>query len=161
MIKYKNAEKPETQERRRHRRCAIFWPGQITCRGCSINFDLLDISAGGARIHLSAPLIDTSAVTIRIDRIGEFRAEVVWRGLDDAGLRFLDDDETPPCMKAGSACPPCGALDAALEALETAPCLPSDHPLDRSPGGRPPAGERSRLEHGAIRRVRVWPHVVL
>jgi hypothetical protein len=142
MIKYKTDELPASQERRRHRRCAIFWPGQITCQGCSINFDLLDISAGGARIHLSAPLIDCSPVTIRIDRIGEFRAEVVWRGLDDAGLRFLDDAETPPCMAAGAPQPPCAPLDSATEA---GPCLPADPPTERCrPTPRPANDDRCR-----------------
>ena len=137
MIKYKTDEEVETQERRRHRRCAIFWPGKITCRDCSINFDLLDISAGGARIHLSAPLIDTSPVTVRIDRIGEFRAEVVWRGLDDAGLRFIDDDGEllPPCLQSGTSRPPCGALDRA-------PCFAADPSFGRCAPSRAPANDQ-------------------
>jgi hypothetical protein len=135
MIKYKSQDREDPQERRRHRRCAIFWPGQITCQGCSINFDLLDISAGGARIHLSAPLIDSSPVTVRIDRIGEFRAAIVWRGLDDAGLRFLDEVEEPPCMAAGRTRGPCAALEPARDG---APCLAADPPQDRCrPAPRP------------------------
>ena len=136
MIKYKTEEEIESQERRRHRRCAIFWPGKITCQGCSINFDLLDISAGGARIHLSAPLIDSSPVTVRIDRIGEFRAEVVWRGLDDAGLRFIDEGELlPPCLQTGVSRPPCGALDSA-------PCFAADPGLSLCATTRAPANDR-------------------
>ena len=135
MIKYKADQETDAQERRQHRRCAVFWPGKLSCQGCSINFDLLDISAGGARIHLSAPLIDSSTVTVRIDRIGEFRAEVVWRGLDDAGLRFLDEgDFLPPCMQKGAAGPTCDAIDVP-------PCFAAEPRLNRCASTRAPAND--------------------
>ena len=135
MIKYKPDQETNNQERRQHRRCAIFWPGKLTCQDCSINFDLLDISAGGARIHLSAPLVGKSTVTVRIDRIGEFRAEVVWRGLDDAGLRFLDDsDFLPPCMQKGVSRPPCGAIDVP-------PCFAAEPRLNRCAPNLSPAND--------------------
>jgi hypothetical protein len=78
-------------DRRQHRRCPLNWPGTLHAGGASVALDVVDISAGGAKLSLPLSFEDPGAVVLQIDRIGSFLAEIVWQDGDGAGVRFLDE----------------------------------------------------------------------
>ena len=81
------------EERRRHKRLPVFWTGRISPdngRDRDISVNLMDISAGGARVTMAEPVHGCPMVKLTIDRVGEFFGEVVWEGLGDLGIRFVD-----------------------------------------------------------------------
>ena len=88
------------EDRRQHRRRTMFWTGKLSCESCDdtvISVNLMDISAGGARVMMAEPWYGCAAVKLTIDRIGEFAGQVVWEGSGDVGIRFVDpgyDSET-------------------------------------------------------------------
>jgi len=78
-------------DRRKHHRCGLNWPGMLHAGGASVALDVVDISAGGARISLPLLLDNDGPVVLQIDRIGSFLAEIVWQDGSGAGVRFLDE----------------------------------------------------------------------
>ena len=85
-------------ERRQHKRLPVFWTGRL-CKynghDTDVYVNLMDISAGGARVTMAEPLVGRPLVKLTIDRVGEFFGEVVWEGLGDLGIRFIDPDVGP------------------------------------------------------------------
>ncbi len=61
------------------------------CAGCEI----LDLSVGGARIALAAPMDVPNAVVLEIGQFGSYAAEVAWADYPAFGLRF---EESPDKM---------------------------------------------------------------
>lgn len=83
------------EERRRHKRLPVFWTGRISPdngHDVDISVNLMDISAGGARVTMAEPVHGHPMVKLKIDRVGEFVGEVVWERLGDLGIRFVDPD---------------------------------------------------------------------
>ena len=102
----RNAE-AKAAERRQHRRLPVYWTGKLTeynGHEAEVSVNLMDISAGGARITMAEPLLGKPMVKLTIDRVGEFLGEVVWEGLGDFGIRFVDAD-------GGAAAAPTGDAD--------------------------------------------------
>ena len=93
-------------ERRQHKRLPVFWTGRL-CKynghETEVSVNLMDISAGGARVTMAEPLVGKPMVKLTIDRVGEFFGEVVWEGLGDLGIRFIDPDAHPASAPAGDA----------------------------------------------------------
>ena len=81
-------------ERRRHRRymtriggCLRSGLSDRALRYC----DILDVSANGAQIRTTKPLVADSWVTLGIERLGKVHAQVVWRKGNLAGIQFAAD----------------------------------------------------------------------
>jgi hypothetical protein len=72
----------------------VLWAAQLA-RG-SKRFDcvVVDLSLGGARIHLSQPVTKGEMVILVLDRLGSLRAEIVWQEEQSIGLRFVEDAKT-------------------------------------------------------------------
>lgn len=94
------------EERRQHKRLSVFWTGKLVQddgHEAEISVNLMDISAGGARVTMAEPLQGHPMVKLTIDRVGEFFGEVVWEKLGDLGIRFVDPVATDSSATAGEA----------------------------------------------------------
>lgn len=80
----------ESRTRRKFKRATTLFSGTILCDGRSIAAVVLDVSVNGAKVRLDEALESGTHVKLRIDRLGEFRAEVVWCKQMRVGLKFLD-----------------------------------------------------------------------
>ena len=87
----KAAEKPSVEKsRRRFKRATTLFSGTIICGDRSVEAVVLDVSVNGAKVRLEETLGEDNNVKLKIDRLGEFRAVVVWRKDMRIGLKFLE-----------------------------------------------------------------------
>lgn len=75
-------------------RVQVLWNGGLHAGARSSACRILNVSLGGAKVHVTNPSEIPSPVTLKIDRFGEFYCEIEWREGDYLGLRFLADKET-------------------------------------------------------------------
>ena len=82
----------ELAERRRHSRVSAMWMGTLKARHNFFDCMVIDISAGGAKLAFAEPvsLGVGAAVTLILDRFGNFRGETAWQRGALVGVRFLD-----------------------------------------------------------------------
>ena len=76
---------------RAHERKRILWTGKLHHGDQVLDCQVLDLSAGGARIRTAKPWTASSAVVLVCDHLGPLRAEVRWQRANYAGIRFLED----------------------------------------------------------------------
>jgi len=81
---------PPLGERRSHRRARVLWQGGYSSSDRDVDCVVLEISAGGAKVHVSDPFSCSDTGTLRFPRFGDFRTEVIWRKTNVMGLRFLE-----------------------------------------------------------------------
>ncbi len=74
----------------KHPRYQMLCPGKFYTGGRVVDCDVLNISAGGAKIRLAQPVEAASQVGLRIDRVGEFSGRVAWRDGAILGIDFHD-----------------------------------------------------------------------
>jgi PilZ domain len=87
----------ERQRRRAHKRLPTCLMGSLhTKRDTQIDnlCDVVDFSAGGARVRLVDPMAEISRITLGLRHFGFFPARVVWREGDELGLKFELAPET-------------------------------------------------------------------
>ena len=83
--------RPERQRRRAHKRLRTCLLGSLhTKRDTQIDnlCDVVDFSAGGARVRLVDPMAEISRITLGLRHFGFFPARVVWRDGEELGLKF-------------------------------------------------------------------------
>ena len=78
-------------DRQRHPRHSTMCPGTLFSGDQSVECQVLNISAGGAKIRLAEPVPTDALVRVRIERIGEFTARIAWRNGETIGVEFQDD----------------------------------------------------------------------
>ncbi len=82
---------------RAHSRKPVLWSARAETGAGAIACIALDLSVGGAKLRLSTPLATKQIVTLVIERIGSFRAEVMWCARDGSihscGIHFTDPPE--------------------------------------------------------------------
>lgn len=80
-------------ERRQHRRAHVLRRARIVFRqgNCTIDCVVLDLSAGGARLKFGGWLALPAVFEIHFDSGLARRAEICFRGVDTAGIRFTDE----------------------------------------------------------------------
>jgi len=78
-------------ERRQHRRKPVLWAAELETATQRVDCVVLDVSAQGAKLRVSAPLTPQQVVAVVIERFGRLRGEVVWIGNNLAGVRFTDE----------------------------------------------------------------------
>ena len=54
---------------------------------------VVDISAGGAKVRLAEPLAISSTVVLEIDRLGNLKGEVRWQNHAFVGIGFLESPD--------------------------------------------------------------------
>lgn len=101
---------PPGGERRSRQRARVLWQGGYCASDRDTDCVVLEISAGGARVHVSDPFSCSDTGTLRFPRFGNFRSEVIWRKTNVMGLKFLE----PPRSVAK-------AIQAACPHLSLAP----------------------------------------
>ncbi len=84
------SETANPTDRQKHPRYQTLCPGKFYTGGRVVDCDVLNISAGGAKIRLARQVEATSQVRLRIDRVGEFSGRVAWRDGVILGIEFHD-----------------------------------------------------------------------
>jgi hypothetical protein len=79
---------------RRNVRKRVLWAAKLARGAKRFDCVVVDLSLGGARIHLAQPVTKGEMVTLVLDRLGAIRAEVVWQEEQSIGLHFVDDIKT-------------------------------------------------------------------
>jgi len=90
----------QVAERRRHQRIGVMWMASLRSGGNYVDCLVVDLSCGGARLLLSAPMILGPSVRVEIAAYGTFAASVVWQRNASAGIRF---DAAPAAIAAAFA----------------------------------------------------------
>jgi len=83
----------EAAAQRRTVRKRVLWAARIDVGGRQHDCVVVDLSLGGAKLDLKAPLAHGDKVTLMLERFGSFRAEVAWREEGSCGLRFVEDPQ--------------------------------------------------------------------
>ncbi|HKF70489.1 MAG TPA: PilZ domain-containing protein [Stellaceae bacterium] len=76
----------------------VLWAAELTHGARRFDCVVVDLSLGGARIHLAQPLAKGELVTLVLDRLGALRAEVAWQEEQSIGLSFVDDAKSIAAM---------------------------------------------------------------
>jgi hypothetical protein len=80
------------EERRAHVRKSIVLPAKLETADRQFDCLILDISAGGARLHMSQDISQdfdaAQSVTLTFEGYGTFAARVAWRATAEIGLKF-------------------------------------------------------------------------
>ena len=71
----------------------VLWAARIAHGSTRFDCVVVDLSLGGARIYLAQPFSKGDIVTLKLDRMGALRAEVVWQEGHSIGLQFVDDPQ--------------------------------------------------------------------
>lgn len=79
------------RENRELSRYAVFCDGTLSIDGEEKDCKVLNISAGGAQIHVETPLISDGPYTLRIEKCGELEGKIVWQEDKKSGLLFFVD----------------------------------------------------------------------
>ncbi|MHA1151832.1 MAG: PilZ domain-containing protein [Alphaproteobacteria bacterium] len=91
---FPNQTRPAALERRKHQRHMIRLGGCLRPSNSDQvlrYFDILDVSASGARIWTTKPLAEASWVTLGVEHLGKIHAQVVWQKDNLAGVQFAAD----------------------------------------------------------------------
>ena len=83
--------KEEPTTRRKSVRKRVLWKARIEIEGTMHDCAVVDLSLGGARVHLAKPVAEGTRVRLILERFGAFGADVVWQRDRGIGLRFTDD----------------------------------------------------------------------
>ena len=77
--------------RRAQKRMKVMWSGTVRRGERFAECQVLDISAGGAKIRIAGPCPVRSEVALITDRLGALPGKISWRRGDLAGIEFSED----------------------------------------------------------------------
>jgi len=83
----------QPSEARRFERTTVLWSGQLVFREQIVACVIVNISAGGAMVRSEDSAMFLTSLVLRNSRIGDLAAKVVWRQVEEIGLKFSDDPE--------------------------------------------------------------------
>jgi hypothetical protein len=75
-------------ERRQHPRVGVMWMATLRSGANYYDCVVIDLSSGGAKLALWAPVTLGPTAILEIGAYGSFAASVVWQRADYAGIRF-------------------------------------------------------------------------
>jgi len=78
---------------RRSVRKRVLWAAKLDIGGQGYDCIVVDLSLGGARLNVSAPVLKGEVVVLRLDRFGALAAEVVRQEERSIGIRFVENPE--------------------------------------------------------------------
>lgn len=93
------------QERRKHLRGLVFCSGKIYSGYRVADCQIVNISAGGAKVRVDQAMEHDTPITLAIDQVGELQGEVVWQAGNDLSIRFLDTSSDVATLFADDATP--------------------------------------------------------
>jgi hypothetical protein len=82
--------RPEGDDAALGRRWKTNWPAELVSSAGRISCTILDISSGGARVHLNGAIAASGRVWLHIECVGTIGADIVWRRDDAIGVQFLE-----------------------------------------------------------------------
>lgn len=82
-----------TESRREHLRKKVFLKAELRCGNNAASCDILNMSAGGAKVVTSLKVTTGSSVTLNLDPFGELPGEIVWQNGEEMGINFQKDPE--------------------------------------------------------------------
>lgn len=77
--------------RRKHSRNSVLFKAKILFENQSIDCEILDISAGGARVRGKRQLEYGLSVILNLDPFGEIPCEIAWQKGQNLGMKFQGD----------------------------------------------------------------------
>ena len=83
---------------RKHNRRAVVLPARLDVNGHRHKCTVYDVSLGGVRLKVDAPVMENSQVNVKIKDNSSQSANVVWTAEGFVGLNFI---ENPNTIKAG------------------------------------------------------------
>jgi hypothetical protein len=85
-------ENPESnKENRQYARTSVLWSGMLHAGARGVPCRVHNISPHGAKVRLLEPIDRITRISVKIERFGEFPADVVWQKGDFIGIKFRDD----------------------------------------------------------------------
>jgi len=78
---------------REHQRRRVLWNVKLHQDGRIWGCQVVDISAGGAKVRLTEPLAISSRVVLEIERLGNLKGEVRWQNHAFVGIGFLESPD--------------------------------------------------------------------
>ncbi len=88
------SEAADLKDRHRHPRTGVLCPAKLASGGQAWDCEILDISAGGAKVRLPKPLDPAAEFSLTIGSHGTFPVRVRWQNGPYLGVAFLCDLET-------------------------------------------------------------------
>jgi hypothetical protein len=82
---------PPGAEHRAHRRADVLVAGRLLCGGQWRPCEVVNISAGGARLRAAGDFCAGAELCLDIEACGQFAASVAWARGGELGLRFSAD----------------------------------------------------------------------
>ncbi len=79
--------------RRKHSRNSVLFKAQIFFENQSIDCEIMDISAGGARVRGERQLEHGLSVILNLDPFGEIPCEIAWQKGIILGMKFQGNQE--------------------------------------------------------------------
>jgi len=79
--------------RRKHSRNSVLFKAKILFENQSIDCEILDISAGGARVRGERQLEHGLSVILNLDPFGEIPCEIAWQKGINLGIKFQGNPE--------------------------------------------------------------------
>jgi hypothetical protein len=71
----------------------VLWAAELAHGAKRFDCVVVDLSLGGARIHLAQPVTKGELVTLVLGRLPALKAEIVWQEGHSIGLRFTEAPE--------------------------------------------------------------------
>lgn len=84
------AKEKTGRERRNFDRTPVLWTGTMVCGDRTVDCVIMNASANGAKVRVSETFPFPSSVTLKIPRLGDFQADVVWTKENKLGVRFRE-----------------------------------------------------------------------
>ncbi len=118
-------------EKRQFKRMPTLFSGCLIDGAQNADVVVLDVSVNGAKLRVPADFECGPTVNLKIDRLGVFPAEVMWRKGNRLGLKFVDAPEEIARNMPGTF----------ASKLSDEPC--------KAPSRRDPAGDAAANEEAA------------
>ncbi len=80
----------EFENQRRPRVGTSFAAVLVDSDGGELSVEVIDLSSGGFRLRTDETLVVGEKVQLRVERYGEFPAQILWAEGNEAGGRFLE-----------------------------------------------------------------------
>lgn len=81
----------KTESRRQHPRKKVFLRAELRSGNDAAPCDILNLSAGGARISSTLKVSAGSRVILNLEPFGELPGEIVWQNGEEMGINFQKD----------------------------------------------------------------------
>ena len=78
-------------DNRQHQRKSVCFAASVKFNGKAVAAEIKDISAGGAKVEVEQAVGEYSAITLTIERFGDFEGEITWSRDMIIGVKFRED----------------------------------------------------------------------